>query len=83
MGESLELYCLAAIQGRLRQQRGLKPQGGRTVDIERFRTMMPYYAQFLDSKASMSAVLSQSDLGFENETIRIAVIDLEELLRPI
>ena len=71
------------------QQRGMRPQGRRTLDIERLKKMFPLYRRIVlegvqekDSFREAPEDWGERDLDLDQETIRQAIRDLKDLLTP-
>ncbi len=74
-------------QQRLWAQRGMKPQGRRTVDFRRLKKALPLYLQMVKGNIEINELLSQpiedlSLVDLDQETIRAAIHDLERVLAP-
>lgn len=71
------------------RQRGMRPQGRRTVDIERLKKMLPLYRRIVLEGVREKYYFrevpedwGERDLALDQETIRQAIRDLKGLLTP-
>jgi hypothetical protein len=71
------------------QQRGMRPQGRRTVDIERLKKVLPLYRRIVLEDLEEKDILrevpedwDEHDLNLDQETIRRAIHALKALLPP-
>ena len=76
------------------EQRGMKPQGRRTVDLRRLQEALPLYHKMVVEECAMKDLFYHSvgewrdketveaTFNWDQETIRRAVLDLQTLLNP-
>ena len=74
-------------QQHLWTQRGMDPQGRRTVDIGRLKRALPLYREMVVNNIGINELLRQpiedlSQEDWEQEAIRAAIHDLEKVLAP-
>lgn len=69
-------------QRQLWEQRGMKPQGRRTVEMDRLKKMMPLYNKIIRKELTMQQVFSSTFNFSDQETIRRRINDLKKLLSP-
>ena len=71
--------------GDLWEQRGMEPQGRRTVDITRLKKSLPLYRKMVEADLEISDILVEPPTEAEppdQETLRKAIRNLQELLTP-
>ena len=62
--------------------RGQRPQGRKTVDLNRLKRAMPLYVEMVQHGYGDKEMFEQAHLGSDQETIRRALRDLRVLLQP-
>ena len=70
-------------QENLWERRGMKPQGRRTVNIERLQSALPLYRDMVQQCWTMKNVFEEAPVEWDQETIRRAISDLGKLLAPV
>jgi hypothetical protein len=70
-------------QENLWERRGMKPQGRRTVNIERLQSALPLYRDMVQQSWTMKNVFEEALVEWDQETIRRAISDLGKLLAPV
>ncbi len=70
-------------QENLWERRGMKPQGRRTVNIERLQSALPLYRDMVQQRWTMKNVFEEAPVEWDQEAIRRAISDLGKLLAPV